>query len=137
MSTDPVVIETESGAFEDLKRFRQLSEDNTRDVLGRHLLRALDRRNPDFGEPASDEELPLAHRVAWEVHTVGRLAHMGYAANRQRWLYAFRNRHGFTDVADDAFQRLWDGENLTWADITSVSDEVAAQNPGRLDRKPA
>ena len=137
VSTDPVVIETESGALEDLKRIRQLGEDTTRDVLGRHLLRAADRRNPDFGDPAPDEELDVPHRVAWEIHTVGRLAHRGYPTNRQRWLYSFRNRHGFTDVADDAFEQLWNADAMTWDEIVALSDRTAAQNPGRLDRKPA
>ncbi len=137
VSTDPVVIETESGALEDLKRFRQLSEANTSDVLGRHLLRAADRRNPDFGDPEPDEVLDVSHRVAWEIHTVGRLVHKGFPANRQRWLYSFRNRHGFTDAADAAFEELWNADAMTWAQIVALSDRTAAQNPGKLDRKPA
>ena len=137
VSTDPVVIRTESGALEDPKRIRQLSETQATDVLGRHLLRATDRRSAAFGDPPSDEDLPLAQRVAWEIHTIGRLSRKGYPANRQRWLYSFRNRHGFTDAADDAFERLWDAESLTWAEIAALSDETAAQNPGKLARKPA
>lgn len=137
VSIDPVVIETEGGAFEDAKRFKQFSEQGATDVLGRHLLRARDRRDPDFGDPAIDEELVSAHRVAWEIHTVGRLHRKGYPANRQRWLYAFRNRHGFTDASDAAFDQLWDAEQMTWAEITELSDEIAAQNPGKLNRKPA
>lgn len=136
-SVDPLVISTESGALEDPRRIRKLSEPHTIDVLGRHLLRAADRRRPDFGEPPLDEDLPLAHRVAWEIHTVGRLAGKGYPANRQRWLYSFRNRHGFTDVADAAFETLWSSDSMTWAEIADLSDRTAAQNPGKLDRKPA
>ena len=45
---------------------------------------------------------------------------------RQRRLYQFRNRHGFTDVADAVFQRLWEGEGLTWADLERACDETAA-----------
>ena len=137
VSTDPVVIRTESGAFEDPKRIRQLSETQTTDVLGRHLLRAADRRRETFGDPPADEDLPLAQRVAWEIHTIGRLSRKGYEANRQRWLYSFRNRHGFTDAADDAFETLWNAESLSWSEIVALSDETAAQNPGKLDRKPA
>lgn len=136
-STDPIVIRTESGAFEDPKRLRHFSAANATDVLGRHLLRARDRRDPAFGDPPADDQLPLAHRTAWEVHTVGRLARKGYPAQRQRWLYSFRNRHGFTDTADEAFETLWNSEQLTWAQIESLSDETAAQNPGKLDRKPS
>lgn len=137
VSTDPVVIETESGAFEDPKRIRQFSEQLATEVLGRQLLRAHDRRRPEFGEPPADEELALAHRVAWEVFTIGRLVRMGYRANRQRWLYSFRNRHGFTDVADAAFDTLWNSDAMTWAEIVDLSDRTATQNPGKLDRKPA
>ena len=137
VSVDPIVIETEGGAFEDAKRFRQFSETNAADVLGRHLLRAKDRRDAGFGDPAPDDGLELAHRAAWEIHTVGRLARKGYPANRQRWLYSFRNRHGFTDASDEAFERLWQADSLTWAEITAISDAAAAENPGKLDRKPA
>lgn len=136
-SIDPIHIKTESGALEDPKKLRHFSEPIATDVLGRHLLRARDRRDADFGDPPADGELTLAHRTAWEVHTVGRLNRKGYPAQRQRWLYAFRNRHGFTDMADEAFETLWNSDGLTWAQITSLSDETAAQNPGRLDRKPS
>ncbi|MGK2928823.1 MAG: hypothetical protein ACSLFO_04525 [Acidimicrobiales bacterium] len=136
-SVDPLVLATESGALEDPKRLRKFSHEIATDVLGRHLLRAKDRRNPDFGEPDGDDTLAVPHRVAWEIHTIGRLSRMGYPANRQRWLYAFRNRHGFTDAADQAFETLWHTESMTWADITDISDRTAAQNPGTLDRKPA
>ena len=134
-SADPLVIATESGAFEDPKRIRRFSEEHATDVLGRHLLRAHDRRRPGFGDPPPDEDLAVPHRVAWEIHTVGRLTRMGYPCNRQRWLYSFRNRHGFTDAADAAFERLWNADTLTWAEISGLSDETAAQNPGKLDRK--
>ena len=53
---------------------------------------------------------------------------------RQRWLYAFRNRHGFTDDADGAFEQLWHGDGLTWADIDRLSEATAATNPGPLSR---
>lgn len=136
-SIDPVHIWVESGAFENAKKFRQFSEANATDVLGRHLLRAADRRSDDFGDPADDGELSLEHRTAWDIYTVGRLVRLGYPANRQRWLYTFRNRHGFTDITDRIFDQLWDGADLTWAQITALSDEAAAANPGKLDRKPA
>lgn len=136
-STDPVHLFVESGAIEDPKRIRQFSALAATDVLGRHLRRAKDRMDPDFGDPGPDADLPLQHQVAWDVHTVGRLVRAGFPANRQRWLYAFRNRHGFTDVADDTFEQLWNAEHLTWARLTELSDRAAATNPGNLDRKPA
>lgn len=136
-SVDPVRIWMESGAFEDAKKVRRFSETNAADVLGRHLLRAADRRSDGFGDPADDGELSLEHRAAWDIYTVGRLERIGYPANRQRWLYDFRNRHGFTDVTDRIFDDLWDGTDLTWAQISALSDEAAASNSGKLNRKPA
>lgn len=134
VSTDPVHIRTESGAFESAKQIRQFSEEFATDVLGRYLLRAADRRDPAFGDAPDDADLSVPQRTAWEVAAVGRLARMGYPVRRQRWLYAFRNRHGFTDTADDAFERLWNGEGLTWAEIDELSRETAATNPGPLER---
>jgi hypothetical protein len=118
----PISIEVEGGALEDPKRPRQLSTDGTADVLGRLLLRARDRLDPAFGDPPADAELSLAHKVAWDVYCVGRLARLGYRAQRQRRLYAFRNRHGFTDAADAAFEQLFTATGLTWADIVAISD---------------
>lgn len=136
-SIDPVHIWVESGALEDAKKFRHFSEANATDTLGRHLQRAKDRLSDTFGDPADDGDLPQEHRTAWNIYTVGRLVRLGYGANRQRWIYDFRNRHGFTDVTDRVFDELWNGTDLTWAEITALSDEAAAANPGKLDRKPA
>lgn len=126
VSIDPIVLSIEGGALEDPKRPRQLSEEGTADIVGRLLLRVRDRLDPAFGDPASDGELSLAHRTAWDIYCVGRLARKGYRAQRQRRRYSFRNRHGFTDVADDAFEKLWNGDGLTWADITRLSDDAVA-----------
>jgi hypothetical protein len=57
---------------------------------------------------------------------VGRLSRLGHRVQRQRRLYHFRNRHGFTDAADAAFASLWEGEDLTWADIASTSEKAVA-----------
>lgn len=134
VSVDPVHIRTESGSFEDPKKLRRFSEDSAKDVLGRYLLRASDRRRPEFAEAPSDDELTVPQRTAWEVYAVGRLARMGYAVRRQRWLYAFRNRHGFTDDADGAFEQLWGGDDLAWVEIDRLSETSAATNPGPLSR---
>ncbi len=126
LSEDPVVIETESGALEDPKRPRQLSEPGAADVIGRALLRVADRRTPGFAEAPSDGDLTLPLTVSWAVYSNGRLERFGYPAQRQRWLYHFRNRHGFTDVADAAFDALWAGPSLTWGEITALSDGAMA-----------
>ncbi|MDZ7734617.1 MAG: hypothetical protein U5R31_17410 [Acidimicrobiia bacterium] len=129
VSTDPLTVEVESGAFEDPKRPRQLSTDAVADTVGRVLLQHRDRGDPDFGAPPVDEDVELAHRVAWAIYAAARLDRMGYRAQRQRRLYHFRNRCGFTDAADAAFERLWN-EELTWPEITSLVDEArAAREP--------
>ncbi len=126
LSEDPVVIETESGALEDPKRPRQLSEAGAADVIGRALLRVADRRTPGFADAPSDADLTLSQSVAWAAYSNGRLERFGYPAQRQRWLYHFRNRHGFTDVADAAFERLWTSPSLTWSEIVALSEGAIA-----------
>ena len=123
-STEPLVITCESGALEDPKRPRTLSRTGSADVLGRLLFRVRDRLDPTFGDPPADSDLTLPQSVAWDAYCVGRLVRLGYKHydNRQRRLYHFRNRHGFSDAADEAFDRLWTADHLTWADITALSD---------------
>ena len=129
VSQDPVIIETESGAIEDPKRPRQLSDAGAADVLGRALLRVADRRTPGFADAPSDADLTLPQSVAWAVYSNGRLERFGYPAQKQRWLYHFRNRHGFTDVADAAFERLWSTPSLTWSEIVALSEGAIAHEP--------
>jgi hypothetical protein len=125
-STDPVVITAQSGALEDVKAPRTLSVQGATDVLGKLLLTVRDRRDPGFGEPPSDDDLTLQQSSAWEAYCVGRLGRLGHTVQRQRRLYQFRNRHGFTDAADAAFDRLWSADGLTWAEISALSDEALA-----------
>jgi hypothetical protein len=128
-STDPVLITAESGAFEDVKAPRQLSVAGTTDVLGKLLFSVRDRLDPAFGEPPAEDDLTLQQSVAWEVYCVGRLGRLGHPVQRQRRLYQFRNRHGFTDAADAAFERLWTSDALTWADIESISEQALSALP--------
>ena len=88
-----------------------------------------DRLDPAFGDPPLDDDLTLQESVAWEVYCVGRLGRLGHTVQRQRRLYQFRNRHGFTDAADAAFDRLWTAEDLTWDDITATSQDALAALP--------
>lgn len=125
-SLQPLVVAVESGAFEDAKRPRQLSEQAVADVLGRLLHRCRDRLDPAFGDPPPDAALTLQQSTAWDAYAVGRCARLGYPVQRQRRLYHFRNRHGFNDVADRAFARLWDAEGVVWADIQAVCEETDA-----------
>jgi hypothetical protein len=134
-SLDPVTIKVESGAFEDARRPRNLSETGVRDAVGRLLFRVKDRLDPAFGAPPADADLSLPAQVAWDAYCVGRCARLGLPAQEQRRRYHFRNRHGFTDVADAMFERLWNGDGLTWADIEAACAATerarAAVSPGR------
>jgi len=125
-STDPLQVSIEGGAFEDPKRPRTLSEANTVDVLGLVFYQTNDRRDPEFGAPEADADLSLAHRVAWDVLAMGRLERLGHPAQRPRWLYHFRNRHGFTDASDAAFDQVWAGRVHSWAELVGLSDAARA-----------
>ena len=47
-------------------------------------------------------------------------ARAGWAPQKQRRIYHFRNRHGFTDEADQAFNRLWSADGLTWDELEAI-----------------
>ena len=123
-SLDPVVIAVESGALEDAKAPRKMDPVGASDVLGRLLFEIHDRLDPAFGDPPPNDELTLPQASAWQTYCVGRVGRLGHRVQRQRRLYHFRNRHGFTDAADAAFQRLWSADGLTWADINAISDRA-------------
>jgi len=118
---DQISIRAESGAFEDTKRPRQQSETTTATSIGRVLLRVKDRFSGGFDDAPADDQLTLAQAAAWDAYSVGRLGRMGVAVNEQRWRYNFRNRHGFTDAADAAFDRLWAADGLTWSELLAIS----------------
>jgi hypothetical protein len=118
-SIDPVVLTLESGALEDAKAPRQLDPRSSADVLGRLLFEVRDRLDPEFGEAPEAGDLTLPQSSAWQAYCVGRLGRLGHKVQRQRRLYHFRNRHGFTD-------RLWEGSGLTWAEIEAASDSALA-----------
>ncbi len=125
-SVEPMRFHVEGGAFEDTRRPREHSLARINDAMGRLMFKAIDRRSSDFGDPPADDELDLALSAAWDVYTVGRLARLGHRGQRKRRLYQFRNRHGFTDAADAAFDDLWNGSGLTWANIVAISEAARA-----------
>lgn len=122
---DTIDVTVESGSFEDSKKPRQQSEVATTINLGRILMRVSDRLHGGFAEAPADDDLTLAQMAAWETYCAGRLSRLGLRINRQRWLYNFRNRHGFTDAADNAFDQLWAADNLTWSELQSISSNAA------------
>ena len=93
-------------------------------MLGVLFVQAADRLDPGFGAPAPDAEMSLAHRVAWDVTAVGRLDRLGHRTQRPRRLYQFRNRHGFSDASDAAFDQLWARRPATWQELVAISDDA-------------
>lgn len=125
-SLDPLVITVESGALEDTKRPRELGEHEAADALGRAIFKAADRLDPAFGAPTLGDDIPMAHQAAWDTYAVGRMVRLGYRPQRQRRVYTFELRHGFSDASLAAFEQLWNAETLTWTDIVGISDEAGA-----------
>ncbi len=123
---EPIVLRADSGAFEDPRRPRSLSDDAVVTNAGRPLLRLRDRGDGSFAAAPSDIELTLAQMAAWDTYAVGRLGRLGYRVHQPRWRYNFRNRHGFTDAADAYFDALWAAEGITWSELSAASDEAAA-----------
>ena len=125
-SFEPITIEVEGGAFENAKAPRQLSERSVRDVTSRLLFKVADRLSGRFKNAPAEGEVPLPHNVAWDVYAVGRAARAGIQVSKPRRLYHFRNRHGFNDVADAAFETLWNADDMTWEELSALVDDVAA-----------
>jgi hypothetical protein len=127
---DPITIWVQSGALEDAKRPRRLRVASVDDIVGRLLFRARDRLDPAFGDPPEEQALTLGQGAAWDAYSVGRCARLGFGDTQARWRYHFRNRHGFTDVADATFDRLWSATGLTWHDLEAACAETeAARQP--------
>ncbi len=125
ISPEPAVLGVESGALEHNHQPRQFDAVTAAQLFGRLLLRLRDRLDPAFGDPPGDDDLSLPLSAAWDAYAMGRIQRLGYESQRQRRLYQFRVRHGFSDVADTAFDRLWTAESLTWADIEQLSARAA------------
>jgi hypothetical protein len=125
-SLDPIVLEVEGGAFENAKAPRQLSDRSVRDVVSRLLFKISDRTSGKFANAPAEGEVPLPQMVAWDVYAVGRAARAGIDVSKPRRLYHFRNRHGFTDAADAAFETLWNATDMTWDELNALVEEVAA-----------
>lgn len=121
VSDPPLHLRFESGAFEDAKRPRQFSEAGARESIGVVLLRALDRRRPDFAEAPPDEELSLGQRVAWDTYAAGRIERLGWPVSKPRRQYHFRARHGFSDAADRTFSTIWEAQGLSWGDLERLT----------------
>jgi hypothetical protein len=123
---NPITVRAESGALEDTKRLRQLSGRAVSTSIGRVLMRLRDRASGRFSDAPSDAELTLPQQAAWDTYCLGRLERVGVPVNHQRWRYNFRNRHGFNDEVDVAFDRILAADDLSWAELSALSDEARA-----------
>ena len=116
-----ITLHAESGALEDRKHPMSFSATGTREALGRVLLRAHDRMRADFADAPADLELTLEENAAWDTYCAGRLERMGVETNQQRWRYNHRNRFGFHDGVDAAFDALWAADDLGWSDVVALA----------------
>jgi hypothetical protein len=123
---DPIEVHAESGAFEDPRRPRHLSEQSTATSLARVLYRLRDRRESGFASAPPDAELTLPQIAAWDVYAMGRFGRLGYNVHEPRWLYNFRNRHGFSDASDAVFSRLWMSDQMTWGELEEAGHAAIA-----------
>jgi len=119
-----------SGAsFEDGRHRATFNEQLARTELAMQLFRAGDRLQPGFAGAPADEDLTDGQRAAWEAWAEGRAAWLGELSRKVRRQYVFRLYNGFTDFADDAFERLWSADALTWSDLESICAECKAVDP--------
>lgn len=116
--------------LEDTRSPRTFAPDQARSDFAVMLLRAKDRMSDDFADAPGDREMSRGERVAWDVYAIGRVRRLGMAVRRQRELYDFRLQHGFTDVADAAFERCWNAPTMTYAGIREICKETGASDRG-------
>lgn len=116
-SLDPIVFALDSGAFEDTRTPREFGVEIASVSLASLFIEYLDRTDDAFGAPPLGEPSDLADKIAWSVYTHARVQRAGYRVHKPKHLYNFRNRHGFSDAADQAFEALWVGQRLTYAQI--------------------
>jgi hypothetical protein len=112
--------------LEDTRSPRTFAPDQSRADFALMLLRAKDRCSDDFADAPPDGELSRGARAAWDIYAIGRASRLGVAARRQRELYGFRLQHGFTDVADAAFERCWNAPSMTYAGLLEICKETGA-----------
>jgi hypothetical protein len=124
-SIDPVVLAVDGGALENYKDPRTIGDLPSRITFTRLFLEVADRESKSFGAPDLDADIAMTHRMAWDVNLYGRTSRHGLHIHQPRYRYNFRNRHGFSDLADGIFEQLWSSDSLTFAEIATLSDSAA------------
>lgn len=116
--------------LEDTRKPRTFAPEQARADFAIMLLRAKDRLSEDFTDAPGDRELARGERIAWDIYAIGRAERLGLTVRRQRELYDFRLQHGFTDVADAAFERCWAAPSMTYAGVLEICKETGAADRG-------
>ncbi len=119
-SLDPLVLSLDSGALENTRHPRTFGVEMASVSLASLFIEYLDRIDDAFGAPEVGEPSDFGEKIAWSAYTHGRVQRLGYRIHKPKHLYNFRNRHGFSDTADQAFEALWAANHLTWADILAL-----------------
>jgi hypothetical protein len=114
------------GNFEHPQHRGVFDETSARVWLGRDLLRVADRLSAPFAGAPADEDLTPQQRAVWDLSADGRLARLGFEVREPLRRYHFRLAHGFNDVVEEVFERLWKAESSTWADLESACAATAA-----------
>jgi hypothetical protein len=125
-----VVLWVSVANLEDTQVRRSFAPERARPDLAVMLLRAKDRLSEDFADAPPDRELERGERAAWDIYAFGRAEKLGFKVRRPRELYGFRLQHGFTDVADAAFERCWNAPTMTYAGVREISKETGAADRG-------
>ena len=113
------------GELEDPRYRLELADGPARQAAAMSLLRVTDRLGPCADAPP-DLELDDRQRSAWDTWAEGRAQRLGVHVHPTRRRYHYRLAHGFNDVADAVFERLWVADELTWADLLAACSETAA-----------
>ena len=123
-SLSPLTLRVDGGALENYRQPRTTGELESSITFTRLFLEVADRRSDTFGAPDLSQELSHAHRMAWDVNLYGRASRHGLRIHQPRYRYNFRNRHGFSDLADRTFDTLWAEDDLTFPRIVELSDRA-------------
>ncbi len=123
---DPVALSVDGGALENHRDPRTLGHHECAVTFTRLFLELYDRRADWFGAPELGSDVDRAHWMAWDVNLHGRVARLGLRQHEPRYRYNFRNRHGFSDRADEVFDQLWTLGDTTWSRIVDLSDAARA-----------
>ena len=98
------------GDFEDAKRPTHFSADQARVDLAVDAAPGQGPARPTTSATRRPtRELSRGERAAWDVYAVGRAERLGHRRPAPAPAVRLPPAHGFTDVADAAFERCWDG----------------------------